>query len=207
MTPADPGLRGRPLVLVDDLDRPELGADDRHHFERVLRLASGAAVTLADGTGRWRAGRFGRELEPAGEVVEVPPPQPALTIAFVPVKGESPEWYAQKLTELGVDLPRVERLTPLADLVAAAHAEAGDHGVGAGGGLVLADPAGGPLGADHTTIVIGPEGGFAPAEAALAPTVALPGHILRAETAAVVAAALAVGRRAGLVGPPVVRPG
>lgn len=230
---ADPGLRSRPLVLVDDLGRPELAPDDRHHFERVLRLAPGTPVTLADGAGRWREGRFGSELEPVGAVAEVPAPRPALTVAFVPVKGEGPEWYAQKLTELGIDrivpvlaersvvrwdgpraakvhqrmvraareacqqcrrlhLPTVSPVVSLAELVAS----------GTAAGLALADPAGGPLTAAHTTIVIGPEGGLAPAEAALAPAVALPGHILRAETAAVAAATLMVGLRSGLIAAP-----
>ena len=31
------------------------------------------------------------------------PPTPALTIGFVPVKGDRPEWVVQKLTEAGVD--------------------------------------------------------------------------------------------------------
>jgi 16S rRNA (uracil1498-N3)-methyltransferase len=34
--------------------------------------------------------------------------EPALTVAFAPVKGERPEWVVQKLTELGID-----RIIPL----------------------------------------------------------------------------------------------
>ena len=34
--------------------------------------------------------------------------EPALTVAFAPVKGERPEWVVQKLTELGID-----RIVPL----------------------------------------------------------------------------------------------
>ena len=34
--------------------------------------------------------------------------EPALTVAFAPVKGERPEWVVQKLTELGID-----RVVPL----------------------------------------------------------------------------------------------
>ena len=46
---------------------------------------------------------------------------------------------------------------------------------------------------DVTTLVIGPEGGFSPAELAVAPiTVSLGTGILRAETAAIVGAALMV---------------
>ena len=35
-------------------------------------------------------------------------PEPALTVAFAPTKGERPEWVVQKLTELGID-----RIVPL----------------------------------------------------------------------------------------------
>ena len=34
--------------------------------------------------------------------------EPALTVAFAPIKGERPEWVVQKLTELGID-----RIVPL----------------------------------------------------------------------------------------------
>ena len=37
-----------------------------------------------------------------------PRDEPALTVAFAPVKGERPEWVVQKLTELGID-----RIVPL----------------------------------------------------------------------------------------------
>ena len=232
-----PEVRRRPLVLVDDLAAPRLSPDDAHHFSRVLRLAPGQPVTLADGRGAWCEARFGPEPEPVGPVAVEPAPAPALCVAFVPVKGEGPEWYVQKLTELGIDeivplisersvvrwdgpraarahermvraareaclqcrrlhLPTVAPVTDLARFLAGRAVT--------GSGTALADPDGAPPPAALTTLAVGPEGGFSPAELALAPAVALPGHILRAETAAVLAAGVLAGLRSGLLGP--VRP-
>lgn len=221
-------LRRRPLVLVDDLAAPRLSPDDAHHFSRVLRLAPGQPVTLADGRGGWCEARFGPEPEPVGPVTVEPAPAPALCVGFVPVKGEGPEWYVQKLTELGIDeiVPLVsERSVVRWDGPRAARAQ--ERMVRAAReaclqcrrlhrptvapitdlarflaerpGAALADPDGEAPGPGVTTLVIGPEGGFSPAELALAPSVALPGHILRAETAAVMAAGVLVGLRSGLL--------
>ena len=57
-----------------------------------------------------------------------------------------------------------------------------------GPNIAVADPEGGALTANITTLVIGPEGGFTHQEMDLMPQrVSLPGGILRAETAAVAA--------------------
>lgn len=234
-------LRRRPLVLVDDLAAPRLSRDDAHHFSRVLRLAPGQPVTLADGRGSWCEARFGTEPEPAGPVTVEPAPAPALCVAFVPVKGEGPDWYVQKLTELGIDEivplvsersvvrwdgPRADRarermiraareaciqcrrlhlpsVAPVTDLARFLAARVDLAAAGGGGAAVaLADPHGEPPTASLTTVLVGPEGGFSPAELGLAAAVALPGHILRAETAAVVAAGVLAGLRSGLLTPP-----
>jgi 16S rRNA (uracil1498-N3)-methyltransferase len=69
-------------------------------------------------------------------------------------------------------------------------------------GAVMADPAGGPPSLASPTIVVGPEGGFADRERALARgAVRLGPHVLRAETAAITAGALLVSLRDGLVLP------
>ena len=76
--PADhPG----PLVFVADLAAPELGPEDRHHLERVLRLRPGAPLTVGDGAGGWRPAAFGPALEPTGPVVRTARPEPTLTVA------------------------------------------------------------------------------------------------------------------------------
>jgi len=127
-TPATP--RGHPasvgaaaLVYVADLERPAPDADDAHHLSRVLRLRRGEPVVAADGRGRWRLCHYrgpagaapvggpdasagatvADVLEADGPVTLAPRPTPPVTVGFVPVKGERPEWVTQKLTEAGVD--------------------------------------------------------------------------------------------------------
>jgi 16S rRNA (uracil1498-N3)-methyltransferase len=106
-------------VFVDDPARPVLAAEDAHHLGRVLRLRDGEEVIVTDGRGRWArtAWRGHAKLEPVttgtgvgadGSVQSEARTDPALTVAFAPVKGERPEWVVQKLTELGID-----RIVPL----------------------------------------------------------------------------------------------
>ncbi len=92
-------------VFVDDLERPSLGADDRHHLARVLRLRAGETVSTVDGRGRWRRCTYvaGGALEPAGDVEQPVEARPELTIGLTLTKGDRPEWAVQKLTEIGVD--------------------------------------------------------------------------------------------------------
>ena len=105
MHPADePG----PLAFVEDLEAPALADDDRHHLTRVLRLRPGAALTLADGTGRWRTAVLGADatgggVDATGPIRVLEAAVPALTIGFALVKGDKPELIVQKLTELGID--------------------------------------------------------------------------------------------------------
>ncbi len=110
--PADPFLTraaAAAQVLVADVDAPALDEAAGHHLGRVLRLRPGEPVVATDGRGRWRLCRYVPDgLEPTGAVEHEPPPQPAVTVAFAPVKGDRPEWVVQKLTELGVD-----RIVPL----------------------------------------------------------------------------------------------
>lgn len=95
-------------AFVDDLDHPQLRAEDQHHLERVLRLRPGDLLTVADGAGGWRLCSFdsstsGAELRAISAVRRDPAPTPALTIAFALIKGDRPELVVQKLTELGAD--------------------------------------------------------------------------------------------------------
>ena len=88
-----------PDVFVEDLAAPELDPADRHHLRRVLRVRDGDPLTVGDGRGGWRPARFGEIVEPTGEVVHVPRPAPAVTVAVALVKGERPELVVQKLLE------------------------------------------------------------------------------------------------------------
>jgi len=104
-------------VFVDDPSDPELSDEDVHHLGRVLRLRPGEEVVAADAHGRWARTTWsgGSTLEMLGEGVGgdgavqfEARAEPALTVAFAPVKGERPERVVQKLTELGID-----RIVPL----------------------------------------------------------------------------------------------
>lgn len=225
-----PDGRDGPHAFVDDVDAPVLRAGDRHHLERVLRLAPGDPLTVSDGRGAWVRCRFGPALAPAGPVEHVPRPAPELTVAFALVKGERPEWVTQKLTELGVDhiVPFVaarsvvrwdasraarnhERLSTVARESAmqsrrcwlpAVESLTDFAEIAGRAGSRLADPAGDPLSAHDHVVLVGPEGGWAPEElAGCARTVALGDAVLRADTAAIVAGALMTALRNGLVEP------
>lgn len=223
-------LRHRPLVFVDDFEHPQLKAHDLHHLEKVLRLRRGDPITVGDGAGAWGEARFGPEPALTGARQRSTPSIPLLTVAFTPVKGVRPEWVVQKLTELGVDcLVPVVTMRSIVRWDPAKASRQHERMVVAAReacmqsrrlvlpqvkpvvslpvflvqypGAVAADPAGSLIHSGHTTIVVGPEGGFSPDEVAGVDLVALPGNVLRAETAAVVAAALVCGLRAGFVGP------
>jgi 16S rRNA (uracil1498-N3)-methyltransferase len=223
--PADhPG----PLVFVADVEAPELAGDDLHHLQRVLRLRPGAPLTVADGRGRWRPARFAEAPEPTGPVERTAAPEPMLAVGFALVKGDKPELVVQKLTELGIDrilpfraehsvvrwdaaraakavarlrqvarsaaaqshrpwLPEIGEVVDLADLLA----EVGPR-------AAMADRGGEPVGRGHTTLLVGPEGGWADGEVPDgAPRVAFGPHVLRAETAAIAAGCLLADRHRG----------
>ena len=161
------------------------------------------------------------------ELFVIDPPKWSLCIAFAPVKGEKPELIVQKLTELGIDeiiplaptvrsvvrwdsakaakqtgrlqrvaneasmqsrrvwLPVVHPVTQLADLASRNE-------------VAFAEPGGVEVSAVHRTIVVGPEGGFAPDELGNSVSrVSLGESVLRAETAAIVAGALMCRYRRG----------
>ena len=164
-------------------------------------------------------------LAPAGPVLTSVELRPAVAVAFAVPKGDRPELIVQKLTEIGADviipmmtarsivrwdaprsakrgerlsrvareaamqsrrtrLPVVEPLTPFSHVVARP-------------GAALAAPGGAWLGVSTPLVLIGPEGGWSPAELDAAPvTVGLGDRVLRAETAAIVACTLLVAARA-----------
>jgi 16S rRNA (uracil1498-N3)-methyltransferase len=224
---APAGAGAEAHAFVDDLDAPALDDEDRHHLERVRRLRAGAAVTVADGGGRWRVTRFGPVLVADGPVQVEEPPSLELTVAFALVKGDRPEQVVQKLTELGIDriVPMTtercvvrwdgdrahrhhERLVKVAREAAMQCRRARlpvvepvqvFGGVVARTGAVLADAGGGPPTLDHPIVLIGPEGGWSPAERAAADAIGLGSYILRAETAAVAAGVVLAALRANLL--------
>ncbi len=213
-----------PLFFVDDLGSPQLTEADEHHARRVLRLRRGEEMTVGDGRGSWRRVTYGEVLEPISEVELEPQPEPRLTVAFALVKGSKPELVVQKLTEVGVDriVPfAAERSVVRWDDVKAERALERWEAVAREAamqsrrawipevcGLATIDEVLGDLGAvradmggraidrgDHV-VAIGPEGGWSPSEAARSQdAVVLGPHVLRAETAAIVAGASMVALR------------
>ena len=173
-----------------------MGQDDARHLGAVLRLRAGEPVSATDGRGGLRSfvwdGAGG--LEPAGEIDTEPRPDPPVTVAFAPVKGDRPEWAVQKLTELGVDrivLLRADRSVVRWDGEREAGHLARLHKVAvqavmqsrrrwlpalelmwfgdlaAGGqapGVGLAEPGGHPPTLALPTLMVGPEGGWSPEE-------------------------------------------
>ena len=170
-------------------------------------------------------------IDDAADVWAAERPMPPMTIAFALTKGERPELVVQKLTELGVDriLPfaadrsvvrwdrgradaHIDRLRRVAREAAmqcrrAWLPEVADlasfDAAAALPGAALCDVGGAPPSLASATVLIGPEGGWSDDERARGlPTVGLGPHVLRAETAAIAAAALLGALRAGLVSRP-----
>jgi 16S rRNA (uracil1498-N3)-methyltransferase len=222
--------RRLPFTFVEDLDALVLPPAEHHHLARVRRLRGGDPLTVGDGAGRFRAARFGDPLAADGPIVTVPAPRPAIAVAFALTKGDKPELVVQKLVEIGVDaiVPfvagrsvvrwddakatrNVDRWRAIArEAAAQAHrphlASVEDvttfAEVAARAGATLAHPDGPPLSTLPGVLLVGPEGGWSAAEeAAVEARIGLGPHVLRAETAALVAGALAVAARSTGGGP------
>jgi 16S rRNA (uracil1498-N3)-methyltransferase len=208
-------------ALVADVGAPALSDADDHHLRRSLRLRDGEPITVTDGRGRWRPCRLtAGAIEPDGDAVVTSQPRSA-SVAVAPPKGDRLDWLVQKVTEVGVGrivlvaaersvvrwdpdragrhLDRLRRIAteaamqsrrvwlpelcgpvPAAEILPAS---------------VVAEPGGRAVSPADTMIAVGPEGGWSPAELAIAgDRVSLGPNVLRVETAAVVAAALMVAR-------------
>jgi 16S rRNA (uracil1498-N3)-methyltransferase len=224
----EPDGSGGAHFFVDDLERPVLHDQDRHHAARVLRLRSGEPITLSDGQGRWRPARFGDEIEVTGETVSVPAPTP-LTVGFALVKGAKPELVIQKLCELGID--RIEPFVAARSVVRWDESRAGKAHERWGAIVrsaamqsrrvrlpelapvapfaavaippaALADLGGRPPDRGDTRVLVGPEGGWSDAERDdELERIAFGRHVLRAETAAIAVGAILVALRESLVEP------
>lgn len=206
-------------VFVESVHSPILIDDDAHHLSRVLRLRDGESVTCCDGNGSWVACTWNSgNVEVASEIVEVSAPSPVLTVAIAPVKGDRTDLVIEKVVEIGIDhiivlspversvvrwaankVPQVmDRYTRIVRSAAMQSRRVFLPTVSGpvslanvtGHGVAFAEPGGAAASDAVTTLVIGPEGGFSPAEVAIAPALAdLGPSILRAETAAIVGAA------------------
>jgi 16S rRNA (uracil1498-N3)-methyltransferase len=215
-------------AFVDDPAHPVLSSDDAHHLGRVLRLRAGEEVVVSDGAGhwartRWTGGDGSVQFEPA------PSPELTVAFAptkgerpewvvqkltelgvdrIVPLVSERSvvRWSGARATSAVERLRRVARdasgqcrrvwLPEVSEVVP--FSALGD--LGAPGDVVLAQLSGDRVRASHRVVAVGPEGGWSADElGAGLPTVGFGLSVLRAETAAVTAAALMVSLRTGTV--------
>jgi 16S rRNA (uracil1498-N3)-methyltransferase len=156
-------------------------------------------------------------------------PSPRITIGFSLAKGDRTEWAVAKLTELGADriIPLLCERTVVRPDEAGGHRRAGRlrriaresamqsrrvwlpdideptlfaTAAGLDPPPALAEPGGGRLTLGHPTVLVGPEGGWSPAEQSFGlAEVTLGPAILRIETAAISSATLLTALRSGLV--------
>ena len=220
---------GRAHVIVANINSPELTEDDRHHVQRVLRIKPHEVVTATDGRGSWCACRLVLgELVQEGDVVSEAQPMPSLAVGFPLLKVDRPEWIVQKLTEVGIDrivildtersvvkppadrmARQIERFRRIAREACMQSRRAwmptiegpilpADGALRSG--AALADYGGGLLSPETTFLMVAPEGGWSSSERSLTlPKVTLGATILRSETGALIAGALLVALRTGVV--------
>ncbi len=225
--PPPDGSHG-PHVLVGDVENPVLADDDRRHLTKSLRLRAGDPLTIGDGQGAWMPCVYADIPEPVGRIRMVPKPVDEIGVAFALIKDGRPETVVQKLTEVGVDLivpftadrsvvtweperaaKKIDRLRKVAAEAVMQCRRAWLPTVTAAAtfdepvirpGCAMADMAGAPITGDQRLIMVGPEGGWSDRERqADVPKVRVGEPILRAETASIVAGALMIAIRQGLV--------
>lgn len=205
-------------LFVSDLTAAELDEESRHHV-RVLRVGDTETVTLTDGRGRWSTARvIDGDLVEVSDPITQPEPEAPFTLMVAVPKQSRPELIVQKATELGVDhivwlqtqrsvvrwdadraqrqRERLERIALEAALqcrrvyLPTISGPVAAHEVLTG--AAMADPGGRPMQAGDRVVAIGPEGGWTPEELELAAaTVSLGPLVMRVETAAIAACALA----------------
>jgi 16S rRNA (uracil1498-N3)-methyltransferase len=94
-------------------ETPFLEGDEAKHLSQVLRIQSGATVTVFDGLGNHAEARVlsvsKQRVELMLELAEnTPTPLPDITLAQAIPKGKNMDWIVQKAVELGVS-----RIQPL----------------------------------------------------------------------------------------------
>ena len=192
----------------------ELGltSSQRDHLERVLRLKSGEPLSYTDGQGMIGLGSYDSGIVIRGEEVSQPRPSELIVASAPPTSRDRARFLVEKLAELGVarlqwlSTVNGNRRIPLPEKAMAWTISALEQSRGAwlmtvdealvgwsdlNSPVAAADPGGeAPDSLRPQTVVIGPEGGWAPGELpAMTTRLDLGTTILRIETAAVVAAA------------------
>ena len=192
----------------------ELGLtrSQRDHLERVLRLKSGAPLSYTDGQGMIGLGSYDSGIVIRSEEVSQPRPTELIVASAPPTSRDRARFLVEKLAELGVarlqwfsTVNGSRRIPPpekaMSWTISALEQSRGAWLMTVDEALVgwsdlespvaAADPGGeAPDSPRPQTVVIGPEGGWAPGELPETTTrLDLGTTILRIETAAVVAAA------------------
>jgi 16S rRNA (uracil1498-N3)-methyltransferase len=93
-----------PLADLTEGAAVTLPPDAIHHLTRVLRLAPGAPLQVADGVGWQAAARFADgAVTLRGAAIHVPAPRPSLVVAQALAKGRKLDEVVRQVTELGAD--------------------------------------------------------------------------------------------------------
>jgi 16S rRNA (uracil1498-N3)-methyltransferase len=99
-------------------ESPFLEGDEAKHLAQVLRIQSGATITVFDGLGNFAEARVlsvsKQRIDLMLELAESKPtPLPEITLAQAIPKGKNMDWIVQKAVELGVSKiqPLVTRYT------------------------------------------------------------------------------------------------
>lgn len=192
-----------------------LSAQHRHHLERVLRVRDGSPVSYTDGEGVSGQGVLAGGMVERGRESSTPSPATSVTIAAPPPdQRDRVRFLVEKLGELGVarlvwlHTIRGEGRVPDHDRSKAWAQSALEQSRGSyllrvegpvsvadlDPPLLVADPSGSDLSGltvgNHTTVAVGPEGGWEPSEIPEGvQSFSLGDRVLRLETAAIASAA------------------
>ncbi len=209
---------------VADVSKPQLASDDAHHLLKVLRAREDEELVVTNGQGSWAFARVrGASIARVSDVSFDEADEP-VTLYLSPLKGDRDDWAVAKATELGVNVivPLLAQRVVLKWTAARAEkflarwrrvaAEANGqcrrtYDVTVSEPCLVSDvpldvavtqfEGSGSLGAVRA-LAVGPEGGWADDEWAPTRTrIGLGETVLRAETAALVAATLLVSSRSG----------
>lgn len=204
---------------VESPETPMLERDDEHHLRDVLRARSGEEIVVTDGRGRWSLCQVeDRGLSRITDV-HLDPVALETVLYLAPLKGDRSEWAVAKATELGVSriVPLLSQRIVVKfkgetrDKILARWRRIGAETCGqcrrsydvlvenpvslsdVPVNVAVADFDGDANWSGVLAVAIGPEGGWAPEDwDSPRRRLSLGPSVLRAETAAVVAASLMV---------------
>ena len=87
---------------VEDPSQPVLSRIDEHHLRTVLRANTGEEVVVSDGYGSWSLCRVRDcDLERVSDV-NLDPASPETVLYLAPLKADRSEWAVAKATEVGI---------------------------------------------------------------------------------------------------------